>query len=60
MSDTTDHLPSRFQLGDTVRARGAVGKVSGVCFREAKVFYEVSGVMYESDCVTEPLRVVEK
>lgn len=51
-------LPSRFQLGDIVRARGATGMVSGICFRKAKVFYEVGGIMYASDDVMEPLRVV--
>lgn len=51
-------LPSRFQLGDVVRVRSMTGMVSGICFREAKVFYEVGGIMHASDDVTEPLRSV--
>lgn len=51
-------LPSKFQLGDIVRARGQTGMVSAVCFREAKVYYEVGGIMYESDDVMEPLSMV--
>ncbi len=54
-----DALPSRFQLGDQVRARGRNGLVTGVMFREAKVFYEVGGVVYESNDVTEPMRIAK-
>jgi hypothetical protein len=53
-----DKLPSRFQLGDVVRVGATNGPVTGICFREAKVFYEVGGIMYHSDDVTEPLKVV--
>jgi hypothetical protein len=52
-------LPSRFQLADIVRARGATGMVSGICFRKGKVFYEVGGVMHPSDDVMDQLREVK-
>lgn len=55
----SDDLPSRFQLGDVVRVGSQSGMVSGVCFRQGKVFYEVGGVMYASDDVNEPLRAIE-
>lgn len=51
-------LPSQFQLGDKVRARGVVGLVSGILFRAGKVFYEVGGAIHVSDDVTAPLTVV--
>lgn len=51
-------LPSKFQLGDVVRAKGQRGVVTGIMFRAAKVFYEVGGVVFESNDVAEPLKVV--
>lgn len=52
-------LPSRYQLGDVVRARGAPGMVSAVCFRLGKVYYEVNGVVHDSDHVKPMLQVVD-
>jgi hypothetical protein len=51
-------LPSRFQLGDKVRARGTTGLISGICFRAGKIHYEVGGVMHGSEDVMEPLAVI--
>jgi hypothetical protein len=57
-ADNTQELPSRFQLGDTVRAGGKMGQVTGICFRAGKIHYEVGGVMYDSAFVFEPLAVI--
>ena len=58
IAPVTNVLPSRFQLGAKVRARGITGMISGICFREGKVYYEVGGVMHQSEDVLEPLSVV--
>lgn len=44
----SDQLPSRFQLGEVVRARGIVAPITGILFREGKVYYEVGGVQHDS------------
>lgn len=50
-------LPSRHQLGDMVRIRGAFRGSKGLCpitgilFREGKVAYEVAGRMFDSNDV---------
>lgn len=58
---TTSLLPSRFQLGDLVRAPGIQGNraITGICFRAGKVSYEVGGLFIDSGFVNEPLRLAE-
>lgn len=51
-------LPSRFQVGDPVRARGRNGIVTGVLFRNLKVWYEVDGALYPSEDIHERLEAI--
>lgn len=57
----TQLLPSRFQLGDIVRVGSlhAMRPVTGICFRDSKVSYEVGGQFFDSEHVNEPLRSVK-
>lgn len=53
-------LPSRFQLGDLVRApRMPRAAITGICFRAGKVSYEIGGLFFESENVNEPMKLIE-
>jgi hypothetical protein len=54
MSDQPDsmRLPSRHQIGDTVRCDDGEHAVSGVMFTPSKVFYDVDGALRPSDDVS--------
>lgn len=53
----SEELPSRFQLGDKVRIVGQKDNhaITAVCFRAGKVTYEVAGMMFESEHITNPI-----